>query len=58
MNAPTPDAIRAWRRAAGLSAAAAAALVHVSARTWLRWESGDSAMPLACWELANIKARP
>ena len=59
MNAHTivanGEAIRAWRRAAGLSAASAAKLVYVSARTWLRWEAGDAPASAAHFELAQLK---
>ena len=47
---PTPDAIRAAREAAGLTQAVAAALVHVDARTWRRWEAGATRMHPAIWD--------
>jgi len=53
---PDPDAIRAAREAAGLTQAAAAALVHAGLRTWSHWEAGDRRMPAATWELFCIKA--
>lgn len=52
---PAPDAIRSWRRERDLSASDAAALVHVSARSWLRWEAGAAPMPLMAWDLARLK---
>lgn len=55
-STPTPDQVREWRRAHELSAAAAAALVHTSARAWLQWESGERRMHPAFWELAQLKA--
>ena len=55
MTGPVPDAIRAWRRERDLSAADAAALVYVAARSWLRWEAGAAPMPLMAWELARLK---
>jgi DNA-binding transcriptional regulator YiaG len=54
---PTPDAIRAWRRATGLSAAAAGALVHSTGRVWQQWEAGERRMHPAFWDLAQRKAR-
>ena len=47
---PTSAEIRAAREAAGLTQAAAAALVHVDARTWRRWESGATRMHPAIWD--------
>lgn len=55
MKQPTPDQIRSKREAHKLSATNAASLVHVAVRTWYQWESGDRHMPLAAWELFNIK---
>lgn len=37
--------LRILRKRLGLSVAAAAAQVHVSIRTWFRWESGDLPVP-------------
>ena len=53
---PSPDLIRAARRNAGLTGAAAAALIHCSDRTWRKWESGERKMHAAFWELFQIKA--
>ena len=47
--------IRTTRESNGLSVASAARMVHVSDRTWRRWESGDKDMPEAAWELFIIK---
>lgn len=55
---PPPGALRDWRHGRGLSARAAGALVHVTARTWLRWESGDAAMPPMAWDLAQRRVAP
>jgi DNA-binding transcriptional regulator YiaG len=53
---PTPEAILAARKAAGLSQAQAAAVVHrPSYRTWQDWERGRAKMPLDAWELFMIK---
>ena len=56
--APAPEAIRDWRRAAGLSARQAGALVCTTGRVWQQWEAGDRRMHPAFWELARIKATP
>ena len=53
MIVPPPAALRDWRKARGLSARAAGALVYVTARTWLRWEAGAAAMPPMAWDLAQ-----
>ena len=53
---PTPEAIVAARKAAGLTQAEAAAIVHrPSYRTWQDWERGRAKMPLDAWELFLIK---
>ena len=46
MNNPSPAEIRAARKAAGLTQAAAAALVGVNDRGWRRYEAGDVKMPV------------
>ena len=52
--APTPAQIRAAREFAGLSQAAAAALIYCARGTWAQWESGIRAMHPAMWELFLI----
>jgi len=53
---PTPDAILAARKAAGLSQAQAAAVVQrPSYRTWQDWERGRAKMPPEAWELFLLK---
>ena len=53
---PTPEAIVAARKAAGLTQAEAAAIVHrPSYRTWQDWERGRAKMPLDAWELFLVK---
>lgn len=47
---PNSD-IRKLRRAAGLTQAEAAALVHSSVRAWQYWEAGTIQMPQAKREL-------
>lgn len=58
MTTPTPTEIRAAREAAGLTQAAAAALVHTTGRVWRQWEAGDRKMHAAFWELFRLKAPP
>jgi len=53
ISVPPPADLRAWRKARRLSARRAGALVHVTSRTWLRWEAGASAMPPMAWDLAQ-----
>lgn len=56
MEQPTPEQIRAARKAAGLTQAEAASLVHAASyRTWQDWEAGRRPMPLMAWELFCIK---
>ena len=50
-NHPSPAEIRAARKAAGLTQAAAAALVGVNDRGWRRYEAGDVKMPVFKFEL-------
>lgn len=51
----TPEAIKSARLKAGLSHAQAAAVCYVHLRTWWRWETGDSIMPRAVWELFTLR---
>lgn len=53
---PSPEQVRAAREAAGLTQAAAGAVVHVDLRSWQRWESGERTMHAAFWELFQLKA--
>ena len=53
---PTPTEVKAAREAAALTQAAAAAVIHCTLNTWQKWESGDSRMHPAFWELFKIKA--
>ena len=52
---PTPEKIKAARKAAGLSQSSAAALVHSKLRTWQQWEAGHRKMHPGLWELFKIK---
>jgi DNA-binding XRE family transcriptional regulator len=51
LTPPTPPAILAARKAAGLGQKAAGEAVFVSLRTWQQWEYGESTMHLAFWML-------
>ncbi len=51
----TADEIKALRKSHGLSVTQAARLVHVSDRTWQRYESGGITVPGAVAELFKIK---
>ncbi len=52
-----PDEIRKKRQELNLSQADCARIVHVSERSWRRWEVGDRKMPQAAWELFLIKTK-
>ena len=59
---PTPDEIKAARKAAGLTQTAAAAVVHAKLRAWQQWEAQPSTashrpMSAANWELFCIKTK-
>ena len=54
---PTPEEIRALRQAANWTQEGAARALHVTLRTYTRWERGESAMQGGLWELMQIKAR-
>jgi len=45
MGKLTPEALRDWRRAHGLSQTTAAAAAGVHMRSWQRWELGERAIP-------------
>lgn len=51
-----PEALKALRKASGLSLKQAAELVHVSTRTWARWESGSRHCPESVIELFCLKS--
>ena len=53
---PTPSKIVEIRKKYGWTQSEAAALVHVTLRTWQWWESGKRSMPVGLWELFLIKA--
>jgi len=52
---PSADTIRAARDEAGMTQAQAAAVVHVAAISWKKWESGKVQMPAGLFELFCLK---
>jgi len=63
MTPPALSEIKAARNAAGLTQTQAGALVGVSKRTWVAWESDENKpshrnMPYAKWELFLFKIAP
>lgn len=57
MKSPTPKQIIAARTKAGLSQTAAAAMVHITLRSWQRYETEGRDMHPALWELFQIKTQ-
>lgn len=55
VESPTPDEIRAARKASGLSQTAAAELIYSTLRTWQDWEAGKAHMHPGLWELFRQK---
>ncbi len=53
----THEDLKKERERAGLSVTQAARLVHVSDRTWQRYESGKQAIPGAIVDLFQIKTK-
>ena len=51
------EELKALRKHHGLSVTEAARLVHVSDRTWQRYEAGSQDIPGAIVELFKIKAQ-
>lgn len=43
--------LKSYRKALGLSLAEASAQVHVTSRTWCRWEKGERKIPESVSEL-------
>lgn len=54
MISPTPADLRAARRAAGLTQAQAAKLIHSKLRTWEDWEAGVAPMHPGLWRLFGL----
>ena len=53
----TRQELKTLREKLGLSVAQAAAQVHVSTRTWERWESGDRHLPETAAHLFSVVNR-
>jgi len=54
---PTPKEIRDLRLSIDLTQEQASNLIHVSARHYKRYESGEYKMHLAFWELLSAKIK-
>lgn len=54
----TPEEIKRVRLASGLTQTQAAELVHVTLRSWQRYEAGEKRIHPAMWELFLIKKPP
>lgn len=50
----TGRSLRLLRKRLGLSVAKAAAQIHVGARTWVRWESGETPVPDTAAHLFHV----
>ena len=57
MQHPEPKQIKDLRKSLKLTTEDAGNLLHISARTFQRWERGTTKMPLAYWELFELKCR-
>lgn len=55
IKTPTTEQIKNARLDAGHTQSQAANVVYTNLRTWQRWESGTSVIPLGLWELYLIK---
>ena len=51
----TKQELKSYRQAKNLTQAQMAALIHVPARTFERWEQGRSQIPAGYWELLHYK---
>ncbi len=56
MSNPYWRKISIARHAAGLNQTEAGERVGVTKRTWIKWEGGESAMPVSAWELFLLKS--
>jgi DNA (cytosine-5)-methyltransferase 1 len=54
---PTIEEVKEARSRAGLTKAAAAALIHADVGSWVKWERGERPMHAAFWELFLLKTR-
>jgi|TARA_R110000765_G_scaffold173769_1_gene278450 DNA-binding transcriptional regulator YiaG len=57
LRAPTPKEIKDLRTDTGLTVSQASNLIHKTPRSFQRWERGEGNMPLAYWELFELKCR-
>ena len=57
LRPPTPKEIKDLRTDSGLTVAQAANLIHKTACSFQRWERGEGNMPLAYWELFELKCK-
>ena len=55
LKAPSAEDVKEIRSKLGLTQAAAAECIHVSTRTWIKYESDERQMHVAFWELFQIK---
>ena len=55
---PTPDEIKQFRAQTGLSQTEFGKMLYSNRRMVQYWEAGQFKMPIATWELANLKLRP
>ena len=53
---PSPDTLRTTRNGLGLTQAQAARLAFVSLRAWVKYESGERAIPAPTWALFRLLA--
>ena len=53
---PSPDTFRTARKRLGLTQAEAARLAFVSLRAWVKYESGERAIPAPTWALFRVLA--
>lgn len=57
MTAPAPKQIYDLRVRTNLTQTQAAAVIYRKLRTWQDWESGNTKMDPALWELFKIKVK-
>lgn len=53
---PSPDILRTARNGLGLTQSQAARLAFVSLRAWVKYESGERAIPAPTWALFRVLA--
>jgi DNA-binding transcriptional regulator YiaG len=57
MGNPTPEMIKARRKAAKITQQELATLIHVSLDAVKKWEAGTRGMSAAMWALFELKSR-